>query len=244
MLEKGERIAKVIARSGVCSRRDAEKLVLGGKVSLNGKILDNVAQNVGDDDVILVNGKPIAIKQEKRLWLYYKPVGLVTSHKDELGRKTVFESLPSYLPRVVSIGRLDINSEGLLLLTNDGELARYIELPKNGWKRSYQVRVYGLISPSALDKIRGDVTIEGEKYSNVQIELDKKPQAGKNLWLNVVLSEGKNREIRKLFEHIDCRVNRLIRVSYGQFHLANMKPGEIKEVPRKIMLEYFGKKVL
>jgi len=241
---KGERIAKVIARSGLCSRRDAEKWIEAKRVSVNGSVISSAALNVTEKDIITVDGKAISEPQEKRLWLYYKPTGLITSHKDELGRKTVFNSLPKHLPRVISVGRLDLNSEGLLLLTNDGELARYIELPATGWKRHYRVRVYGLTDMRMLDKIRGSSTIDGVQYHNVEIELEGGSQTGRNLWLHVTLTEGKNREIRKLFESIDCSVSRLIRTAYGFFQLGNMQPEELREVPRKVMLEQFGKKLL
>ncbi len=242
-VQKGERIAKVIARSGVCSRREAEKLIESGQVSLNGKRIVTAAMNVTPEDEIIVKGKKIAQKEEPRLWIYYKPLGLVTTHKDDLGRATVFDSLPKYLPRLISVGRLDLNTEGLLLLTNDGALSRHMELPSTGWKRRYRARIYGLGSQELLDKLARGVTVDGIKYGPVEVTLEKAEKESKNRWAMVTLTEGKNREIRKVFEHIDCKVSRLIRVAYGPFQLGNLNPGELKEIPRKVLLEQLGREV-
>ena len=239
----GERIAKVIARAGICSRREAEKLIVSGKVTVDGKRLTSPALNVTALHAICVDGKPLPQKLEARLWLYYKPLGLITSHRDPEGRSTVFGALPGHLPRVVSVGRLDLNTEGLLLLTNDGALARHMELPSTGWKRRYRVRIYGLGSPELLQKLASGVTVDGVRYGPVEVVVEKGQKAGKNVWAMVTLTEGKNREIRKVFDHIDCKVSRLIRVAYGPFQLGSLNPGEIKEVPRKVLLEQLGKQI-
>jgi len=242
VIEKGERIAKVIARAGICSRREAEKLIESGQVTVNGKRSVSPALNVTATDEIIVQGKKLPEAMEPRLWLYYKPLGLVTTHNDEQGRNTVFNSLPKHMPRVISVGRLDLNTEGLLLLTNDGALSRHLELPANGWKRRYRARVYGLGAPEQLEKLARGVTVDGVKYGSVEVTIEKKPAEGRNVWAMVTLTEGKNREIRKVFEHIDCKISRLIRVSYGPFQLGALNPGEIKEVPRKVLLEQLGNK--
>jgi 23S rRNA pseudouridine2605 synthase len=239
----GERIAKVIARAGICSRREAEKLIESGKVTVDGKRITSPALNVTADHAICVDGKKLPQKSEARLWLYYKPLGLITSHHDPEGRSTVFAALPKHLPRVVSVGRLDLNTEGLLLLTNDGALARHMELPSTGWKRRYRARIYGLGSPEMLKKLANGVTVDGIKYGPVEVTIEKGAKEGRNVWAMVTLTEGKNREIRKVFDHIDCKVSRLIRVAYGPFQLGALTPGEIKEVPRKVLLEQLGKKL-
>lgn len=239
--EKGERIAKVIARAGICSRREAEKLILSRAVKVNGVFVDSPALNVTAEDEILVQGKKITQEKDSRLWLYHKPAGLVTTHKDELGRKTVFASLPAYLPRMVSVGRLDLNTEGLLLLTNDGGLARHMELPATGWKRRYRARVYGLDSPDIIKKLANGITIDGIRYAPIHVEIEPAEKRTANIWIVVTLTEGKNREIRKVFEHLGCKVSRLIRIAYGEFELGKLQPGEIMEVPRKVMLKVFGK---
>ena len=241
-VKQEERIAKVIARAGICSRREAEKLIEARQVNVNGRVIDSPALNVTDADEISVSGKKLLrAKHDKRLWLYHKPSGLVTSHKDELGRKTVFDNLPKYLPRLVSIGRLDLNTEGLLLMTNDGGLARYMELPSTGWKRCYRVRVYGMDFVSVTKKLAQGISIEGTHYAPIIVEAEDNPKDGRNVWVKVTLTEGKNREIRKVFEHLGCKVSRLIRVSYGVFELGKLKQGEIVEVPRKTLLSVFGK---
>ncbi|WP_114087693.1 pseudouridine synthase [Thalassospira profundimaris] len=230
-----ERIAKRIARSGVCSRRDAEQLILDGKVKLNGKRLDTPAVTVTDNDIIYVNDAPLPEKQKPRLWRLFKKRGLVTSHRDEQGRETVFDNLPPHMPRVISVGRLDLNSEGLLLLTNDGELARYLELPSTGWARRYRVRVHGFIDDAKLKQLEDGITIDGVNYGSIQAEVDV--QKGTNAWMTVTLREGKNREIRRVMEHLGWPVTRLMRLSYGPFHLGKMAPGEIDEITGKVMKE-------
>ncbi len=237
--DSSERLAKRIARAGVCSRRDAEKLILEGKVSVDGVRILSPALNVSESNHIKVNGKPLPEKEETRIWLYHKPAGLVTSHRDEKGRETLFSALPPELPRVISVGRLDINSEGLLLLTNDGALARHLELPATGWLRRYRVRAHGAISDSMVEALRKGVEVEGVRYFPAEAVLDS--QRGENSWLTVSLREGKNREIRKLFEHFGCKVNRLIRVSYGPFNLGNLPRGQVKEVPKKIWKHFLPK---
>ncbi|MBO6826401.1 MAG: rRNA pseudouridine synthase [Sneathiella sp.] len=236
--QKKERIAKRIARAGVCSRRDAERWIEAGRVTLNGKKLTTPAVTVDDNDRITVDGKPLPVKERPRLWRYHKPSGLVTSHKDEKGRDTVFSSLPEDFPRVISVGRLDLNSEGLLLLTNDGELARRLELPATGWKRKYRVRVHGHPRESELKRLANGITIEGVKYGSIEATLDS--SKGANSWLTISLREGKNREIRRVMEHLEYPVLRLIRVSYGPLQLGELKEGEIEEVKSKILRDQMG----
>lgn len=238
-----ERIAKVMARAGLCSRREAERWIAQGRVAVNGKILTTPAVTVGVDDDVRIDGKVLPSKDVEKLFIYHKPSGLVTSARDEKGRKTVFDALPEGLPRLISIGRLDMNTEGLLLLTNDGELSRYLELPATGWKRRYRVRVHGQITQDRLDRLQKGVSVDGVRYGAVEAAIERKQ--GDNMWLSVVLTEGKNREIRRIMEHLGLKVTRLIRVSYGSFQLGNLKKGEIREVPRKVMYEqiagYFKK---
>lgn len=224
--KKGERIAKIIARSGFCSRRDAEKLVLQGRVAVDGKKIDSPALNI-TDELIAIDGEPLQRSQVRRVFKYYKPVGLVTTHKDEKGRETVFDSLPKGLPRVVSVGRLDKNSEGLLLLTNDGEFARQLELPENNFKRVYRVRVYGRLPDDGFRSLSNGITIEGVRYGKIEVKVEKKAV---NSWLQITLHEGKNREIRRVMSHLGLEVSRLIRVRYGEYELENMKEGEVLEL--------------
>jgi len=234
MSETGpERIAKVMARAGLCSRRDAERWITDGRVSVDGRMLTSPATTVGPENKVLVDGAPLPTAAETRLWRYHKPPGLVTSHSDPQGRPTVFERLPKGMGRVISVGRLDLNSEGLLLLTNDGELARRLELPATGWQRRYRVRAYGVVNEDRLAALANGVTVAGVKYGAIDATLES--TAGRNSWLNVSLSEGKNREIRKVLEHLELSVNRLIRVSYGPFHLGKMGRGEVLEVSGKIL---------
>ena len=225
-MTKGERIAKVMASAGLCSRRDAEAWILEGRVSVDGTVLNSPAFCVTPENHIMVDGKPLPQKAPPRLWLYYKPKGLVTSHKDELGRPTLFENLPKDLPRVISVGRLDLNSEGLILLTNDGGLARQLELPSTGWVRTYRVRVHGRVDPQALKNLKKGITVEGIHYGSITATLER--QQGDNAWLLVSLKEGKNREIRRIFEFLGWPVNRLIRIHYGPYDLGNLNPGEVK----------------
>jgi 23S rRNA pseudouridine2605 synthase len=227
----GERIAKFLARAGVCSRRDAEKLIAEGRVKLNGKTLDTPAVKVTDKDRVLVDGRQIGAAEPTRLWRYHKPTGLVTTHRDPGGRPTVFENLPPGLPRVVSVGRLDLNSEGLLLLTNDGALARRLELPSNGLVRRYRARAFGRVKQEELDALKDGIEIDGMRYGGVEAELER--GQGANAWINVAIREGKNREVRRVLEAIGLKVNRLIRVAYGPFQLGTLAPGAVDEVPRK-----------
>lgn len=229
-IKKGERIAKRLARAGICSRRDAEKMIAAGRVALNGKILETPAVNVTETDQILVDGKKIGEKEPPRLWLYHKPAGLVTSHSDEKGRDTIFDHLPDSLPRVISVGRLDLNSEGLLLLTNDGELSRSLELPASGWVRHYRVRAHGRITQEKLDALKQGIRVEGVSYG--PIEAVMQPTESSNVWINVALKEGKNREIRRVLDFLGLSVNRLIRVSYGPFALGGLPAGAVQEVAR------------
>jgi 23S rRNA pseudouridine2605 synthase len=239
-LHEGQRIAKVMARAGLCSRRDAERWIESGRVSVNGKAIDSPALNVLPSDKIIVDGKPMNKEgmREPRLFRYHKPVGLVTSHKDEQGRQTVFESLPDNLPRLISVGRLDLNTSGLLLLTNDGDLSRHLEMPATGWARRYKVRAYGHISQNQLDDLRQGVRIEGVNYAGIEATLEK--QQGDNAWMSITLKEGKNREIRKVMEYLGLRVNRLIRLSYGPFQLGNMKEGTVEEIKGKVLKDQLG----
>lgn len=238
--EKGERIAKRLARAGLCSRRDAERWIAEGRVSVNGKKLDSPACVVGEDDIIVVDGKPLPEAERTRVWRYHKPTGLVTTHKDDLGRPTVFERLPADMPRVISVGRLDLNSEGLLLLTNDGALARELELPSRGWVRRYRVRVFGRPTPEELASLEKGITVDGVRYGPIKAVLDS--QAASNAWLTVSIQEGKNREIRKVMEHMGWDVSRLIRVAYGPFQLGNLPEREVEEVTGKVIKDQLGVK--
>jgi 23S rRNA pseudouridine2605 synthase len=234
----GERIAKVLARRGVASRRGAEAMIAEGRVAVNGRVIESPALNVTPRDVITVDGQPLAEAEPSRLWLYHKPQGLVTTEKDEKGRATVFAALPPEMGRVVSVGRLDLNSEGLLLLTNDGELKRRLELPSTGWLRKYRVRVHGMPSEAALEPLRQGITVDGERFQPMEVSLDR--QQGANAWLTVGLREGKNREVRRAMEAVGLTVNRLIRISYGPFRLGELKPGQVEEVRRKMLRDQLG----
>lgn len=229
-----------MARAGVCSRRDAERLIADGRVKLNGKRLDTPAVKVTEADEIRVDGKPIAAAAPTRLWRYHKPSGLVTTHRDPQDRPTVFERLPENLPRVVSVGRLDLTSEGLLLLTNDGELARRLELPSNGWVRRYRARAFGQITQEALDELKEGVTVEGVRYGGIVAKLER--QQGANAWITLSLAEGKNREVRRVLEALGLRVNRLIRIAYGPFQLGLLKPGVVEEIPPRVVKDQLGAK--
>lgn len=237
----GERVAKRIARSGLCSRREAERLVEAGRVTINGEVLASPAFNVKPEDVVAVDGEPLAESGPARLWRYHKPSGLVTTHRDPEGRDTVFDRLPPELPRVISVGRLDLTSEGLLLLTNDGELARRLELPATGWTRRYRVRAFGRTSEESLAGLKHGIVLDGIAYGPIEAAIDR--EQGRNLWLTVGLKEGKNREVRKVLEHLGLTVNRLIRVAYGPFQLGDLRPGAVEEVSRKVMREQLGAKL-
>ena len=234
----GNRIAKVIARAGLSSRRGAEEIIRAGRVTVNGKTIDSPALNVTGDDKITVDGKPLAAPDEARLWRYHKPAGLVTSTRDDQGRPTIFDKLPEDLPRVLSVGRLDLNSEGLLLLTNDGELKRKLELPCTGWLRRYKVRVHGRPSDATFDPLRRGITVEGVTYQPMEIILDR--QQGANAWATIGLREGKNREIRRAMEAIGLAVNRLIRLSYGPFQLGDLKQGAVEPVRPRVLRDQLG----
>jgi len=238
--EHGERVAKAIARAGLCSRREAERWIASGRVAVNGAVLDTPAVAVGTDDVVTVDGRPLPALEPARLWRYHKPVGLVTTHRDPEGRPTVFERLPPEMGRVISVGRLDMASEGLLLLTNDGVLARRLELPATGWTRRYRARVFGIFDDRLAAGLAKGVTIDGERFGPVQVRIDRLQAA--NSWLTVSLKEGRNREVRRLLEHIGLTVNRLIRVAYGPFQLGVLPPGKVAAVPPKVFREQLGEK--
>lgn len=236
----GERIAKVIARAGVASRRDAERLIEAGRVTVNGQKISRAALNVTPDDKVVVDGRALDAPEPARLWLYHKPTGRVTTTRDEQGRPTIYEDLPADMPRVVSIGRLDLNSEGLLLLTNDGALKRRLELPSTGWLRRYRVRVNGRPEDGVFDPLRRGLTVGGETFQPMTVTLDR--QQGANAWITVAIREGKNREIRRAMEDVGLRVNRLIRLSFGPFQLGQLKPGEVEEVRPRVLRDQLGLK--
>ena len=239
--KSAERVAKVIARAGLCSRRDAEAWILAGRVSVNGAVIASPALNVRASDSIMVDGAPLPQRERTRLFLYYKPRGLVTTNSDPEGRPTIFGALPKDLPRLISVGRLDLNTEGLLLLTNDGGLARVLELPETGWLRRYRVRAHGRIQQSALDALRGGVEIAGVRYGAIEATLDR--EQGANVWLTFAIREGKNREVRNVLEHLGLQVNRLIRLSFGPFQLAEMREGAVEEVRTRTLREQLGERI-
>lgn len=236
--DKKERIAKVIAAAGVCSRRDAERAIEDGRVTVNGKKLTSPAFTVSDDDEITVDGYPLPKKKATRLWLYHKPAGLVTTARDPEGRPTVFEHLPRKIGRVISVGRLDLNSEGLLLLTNDGTLSRQLELPVTGLSREYRVRVYGDLDYDDFAALTKGVTIDGVKYRSIHVDVEKEDRRSGNHWLRVTLHEGKNREIRRVMNALGLQVNRLVRLSYGPFELGRLEAGKVQEVDAKILTAF------
>ncbi|MEL7348516.1 MAG: pseudouridine synthase [Pseudomonadota bacterium] len=235
---EGERIAKRLARAGVASRREVERMIAEGRVRLNGRRLDTPAVLVGEADVIEVDGRTVGAPEPARLWRYHKPAGLVTTARDEEGRTTVFDRLPENLPRVMSVGRLDIASEGLLLLTNDGELKRRLELPSTGWLRRYRVRVHGSPTEQTVAPLTRGIEVDGERFQPMQVTLDR--QQGANAWLTVGLREGRNREVRRAMEAVGLSVNRLIRLSYGPFQLGDLQPGAVEEVKARVLADQLG----
>jgi 23S rRNA pseudouridine2605 synthase len=237
---QGERIAKRLARAGLCSRRDAERWIAAGRVKVDGKLLETPAFVVTERSRIEVDGKPLPDADRPRLWRYHKPPGELVTARDPQGRKTIFESLPKSLPRTIAVGRLDFNSEGLLLLTNDGGLARRLELPANGWVRRYRARVHGAVDGQRLAELAQGITIEGVRYGAVQASLDRQQRS--NAWLNIALAEGKNREVRKILAHLELPVVRLIRVAFGPFHLGELPQGEVDEIPPQALDNLLGLK--
>lgn len=233
-----ERIAKRLARAGLCSRRDAERWIADGRVAVDGTLLDSPAVTVTDASEIVVDGKALPKIEPPRLWRYHKERGTVTTARDPEGRKTVFEALPAGMPRVISVGRLDLDSEGLLLLTNDGALARYLELPSTGWTRRYRVRVFGPLDEKALEGLKRGVTIDGVAYGSIEVTIDRATRT--NSWLTIGLKEGKNREVRRVMEHLGLSVSRLLRVSYGPFQLGDIAPGAIEEVKARVLKNQLG----
>lgn len=233
-----KRLDKYLARAGICSRRDAKKLVAEARVTINGKAPESPGSAVAEGDIVVVDGKPVAKAEQTRLWRYHKPPGLVTTHRDPQGRPTVFDHLPDGMPRVISIGRLDLNSEGLLLLTNDGALARRLELPSTGWVRRYRVRVHGTVEPAQLLALEKGVRIDGVAYGPIKALLER--QQGSNAWLTISLQEGKNREVRRIMQHLCWPVTRLIRIAYGPFQLGQLEPGTTEEVPGKVLRDQLG----
>ena len=232
---RGERIAKWLARAGVASRRDAERMLAEGRVKLNGAVLSHPASFVAEGDIVQVNNAVVEAPQRTRLWRYHKPDGLMTTHRDPQGRPTVFEKMPPGMPRVVSVGRLDLNSEGLLLLTNDGALARLLELPGTGWLRRYRVRVHGAVEPADLARLKDGLSVHGVRYGPIEAGLDSRK--GENAWLSVSLREGRNREIRRVMAHLGLQVSRLIRIAYGPFQLGTLPRGAVEEVAPKVLRE-------
>ena len=234
-----KRIAKAIARSGLCSRREAERWIINGQVKLNNKILTECGVNVTSKDVIEVNGKPLPNKVITKLWMYHKQRGYLVTNYDPEGRSTIFDQLKNKIEtRFISVGRLDMDSEGLILLTNDGDLARKLELPATGWLRKYRVRVHGYVIPKDLEPLKNGIIIDGIRYGRIDATLDR--QQGSNAWLTLSFREGKNREVRKVMNHLGYNVNRLIRISFGPFNLKNLPSGELEEVNNKVLNDQLG----
>jgi 23S rRNA pseudouridine2605 synthase len=239
--KSGERIAKVVSRAGLASRRDAEEWIVQGRVAVNGRVINSPALDVTENDVVTVDGTPLPPRERTRLFLYHKPRGLMTTHADPEGRPTVFDNLPEGLPRLISIGRLDFNTEGLLLLTNDGGLARALELPETGWLRRYRVRAHGEVTQAQLDTLKNGIEVDGVKYGPIDATLER--DQGANVWLVFAIREGKNREVRNVMAHLGLEVNRLIRVSYGPFQLAELAEGMVEEVKTRVLREQLGEKI-
>src|SRR4249919_1808469 len=236
----GERIAKAIARAGLASRRETEAWIAAGRVAVNGKVIESAALNVTPSDRVTVDGAPLPSRERTRLFLYHKPPGLVTTNADPEGRPTIFGALPKSLPRLLSVGRLDMGTEGLLLLTNDGGLARVLELPETGWLRRYRVRAHGRVTQSELNALRDGVTVDGIHYGPIEATLDREPAEGTNIWLTFAIREGKNREVRNVLRHLGLQVNRLIRVSFGPFQLRELAEGAVEEVRTRVLREQLG----
>ena len=234
----GERIAKWLARAGIASRRESETLIEEGKVTVNGRKLTSPAFKVTGKESIKVNGKPVKAPESTRLWRYHKPSGLITTTHDPAGRRTIFEELPKHLPRTVTVGRLDLTTEGLLLLTNDGELARALELPRNAFRRRYRARAHGRVTPDKIEALKDGVTVDGVTYAPIIAELER--ETGTNNWIKVELTEGKKREVRRALESVGLEVNRLIRTEYGPFELGDLAPGAVEEVPYQTLMETLG----
>jgi 23S rRNA pseudouridine2605 synthase len=236
-----ERIAKAIARAGLCSRREAETWIAAGRVAINGEVVASPARNVTLADRITVDGQPLPRRERTRLFLYHKPRGLLTTHADPGGRPTIFTALPKGLPRLISVGRLDLNTEGLLLLTNDGALARVLELPATGWLRRYRVRAHGRVAQDQLDRLRAGITVDGVRYGPIEATLDR--AQGSNVWLTFAMREGKNREVKNVLGHLGLKVNRLIRLSFGPFQLGELAPGAIVEVKTRTLRDQLGERI-
>lgn len=239
---KPERIAKRMARAGLCSRREAEAWIAAGRVHLNGNLLHTPAVTVGPKDRIEVDGKPLAARERTRLWLFHKPAGLVTTNRDPEGRKTVFDILPESLPRVLSVGRLDINTEGLLLLTNDGGLSRVLELPSTGWLRRYRVRAHGRVTQEALDRLGEGVAVNGVLYGPIEAVIER--EQGSNVWITMAFREGKNREVKEVLGSLGLEVNRLIRISYGPFQLGDLPAGSVREIRGRTLRDQLGERLV
>ncbi len=235
--EKGMRIAKYIAHAGYCSRRDAEVLVAEGRVKVNGEVIETPATIITDHSV-KIDDKLISLKKDVRLWLFHKPKGIITTSKDEKNRKTIFDFMPKTMPRVISVGRLDFNTEGLLLLTTNGDFARYLELPKTKLQRKYRARVFGKVNHERLQRLEKGITVDGTRYGSIKVSVDN--EGDSNSWLTIMIEEGKNREIRKVMEHLGLQVNRLIRTSFGPFELGELKVGDLQEVSRLTLKKHFG----
>jgi 23S rRNA pseudouridine2605 synthase len=237
----GERIAKVMARAGLCSRREAEAWIAAGRVAVNGKPINSPALDLSTHDHVIVDGQPLRQRERTRLFLYHKPRGLLTSHADARGRPTIFAALPKGLPRLISVGRLDLNTEGLLLLTNDGGLARTLELPATGWLRRYRVRAHGRVRQEELDRLYKGITIDAIRYGSIEAKLER--EQGANSWLTFAMREGKNREVKNVLGHLGLAVNRLIRVSFGPFQLGDLPEGEVEEVKTRVLRDQLGDRI-